>query len=610
MERRINYYWQQLNQKYAPDQVFFIMTYWAFAVYPQELRGDAGPESFEEWRGSLLLSFKESLDYDVKEAAVRLGDRIDWSSLIKDMAAKKTLMAYEAELRRYLRGTEYGGRHEMSHMQRRFYSWMEILFDMASVYTSYLTTPKSIRTIVGKLFTKQEIWSMADICCGYGGLGVAVWQNLNKREQISYYGMDMEPVMCDVSRLMLYLCGVSRSQVVWQNVLESYSYGNDAKFDLVLLDVPRGQNKNVPVVEARDWLIGNKQRTIFADWIYILKALDVMNENGKGVVIVTPGSLARKNEAMLRRKLIERDWIEAVITLPVNLYPGSRTGSEMIIFNKNKNMERAGGILFIDIGQYYYRDNRNYYSVSEAGMGIIWDAYSQYCSIPMISNVISVSQIDRDTWSLKPMRYIEGQRERSYEPTISLSEIAMISRGVQLKKEEEEYLSRKGSALLLNIKDIRDGEIHYEDANKITPKSFDWQEKFRIQEDDIIITSKGTNFKIAIVGENPPEAYVCGNLTILRVDPRVYHPYILLEYLTSPEGMRALESIQSGTTIRILNNANLGSLQIPVYRKEVADPVGEHLKSKRKKYLQEMRHITEQYAMERRVLLEMIGINE
>lgn len=608
MEKRIVFYWQKLSRKYSSNQIYFILTYWTFAVYTQILWEKSEPERLEEWKNFLSSLFSECVDYDVKEAAVRLSDRIEWSLLIQDQTAKNILNEYAENVERWLRGREREKRS--CGIQERLCNLMEALFDVAAIHSSYLTTPKSIREIVGNLLIEKHIGSMADICCGSGAFGLAVWRKLSDRENISYCGMDMEPVVCDINRLMTYLCGVNKSEAVREDILESRITESVKKFDLVLLDVPRGRNKNISTAEYGDWLMQNSQKTVFADWIYILKALDVMDEKGKGIVIATSGSLARKNESMLRKKVIENDWIEAVITLPANLYPNTRTGSEMIIFNKNKAGKKAGKILFVDISQYYYRDNRNYYSVSKQGLDLIRQAYREYCRISGISSVIPISEIDENVWSLKPMRYIERQEEQNRAFSLSLQDIAQITRGVQLKKEEEERLGQQGTALFLNIKDIQNGEIHYEEANKISPKNFEWHEKFQIRENDIIITSKGTNFKIAIVGENPPEAYICGNLTLLRVDRNVYHPYVLLEYLTSAMGMRALESIQSGTTIRILNNANLGNLQIPSYRQEVMNTVGEHLKSKRQNYMQQMKEITEQYTMERKVLLERLKINE
>ena len=96
---------------------------------------------------------------------------------------------------------------------------------------------------------------------------------------------------------------------------------------------------------------------------------------------------------------------------------------------------------------------------------------------------------------------------------------------------------------------------------------------------------------------------------MIRVNQEVYDPYVLFEYLTSEKGMKALESIQSGTTIRILNNTNMAKLKIPAYSMEMMHSVGRQLKYERRQYLRQMKEIAVQYEQERKILLEMIGID-
>ena len=610
MENIVISWWKELSIKYPENQVFNIIIYWILSVYCQVKKNGYCPTRIEEWRTYLLELLRNCMDYDVKESAVRMSDRIEWSLLSKDREIEQILKKYEIQVRSYL--WKWGGMEEQKDnlILIRVQGLLEEVFDIAAVNTTFMTTPRCIRNIAGNLFEKGTFSSMADICCGKGELGFCVWQKMKNRQNMSYYGVDNELAMCDINKLLTHIYHINDSEVICQDILEHPFTEKDKKFDLVLLDVPRGRNKNIIEMKYGEWLRDIRQSTIFADWIYVIKAIDMINEKGKGFIVVTPGCLARKNEAQIRKRIIDNDWIEAVITLPQNLYPNTRTGSEIIILDKNKAKKRRGKILFIDISKYYCRNNRNYYSITDEGMELVKRIFDEYCKMPEISNIISCSQVDKEIWSLKPMRYIGCQEEQDNGTTLFLKDVAQITRGVQLKKSEEEQLSKNGSALLLNIKDIQDGIICYENANKITPKNATWERKFRIQEDDIIITSKGTNYKLAIVEENPPEAYICGNLTLLRINTNIYHPYVLLEYLTSKKGIRVLDSIQSGTTIRILNNENLEKVNLPSFHYEEMKLIGEHLKSKRKNYLKQIQQVTEQYASERRVLLEMLGINE
>lgn len=607
----IAYFWQELSKSYSSNQVFLILIYWTLIVYKQVASPRSGVGKVEDWSVELLKHLAEVANNTVRDAADGLSQRIEWSTLEKDEKAIALLEEYAEVLASYFGWSPYLMLVEElpDDKEERLLNVMEKIFHMAALSTSYVTTPDSIRTVVKELLAQNNIHNILDMCSGSGGLGMSVWLQLQDRQQVGYYGMDTEPVMCDICTLMAHMCGISKGAVTQQDILRNETFYEEKKYDLVLLDVPIGQNRNVQGHIYARLLEDMWQNTIFVDWVYLLKAVKALNDEGKCISIVTSGTLTRQNEAGLRERMIQNDWIEAVITLPVNLYPNTRIGSEMIIFNKRKEVKRSQKILFIDISSFFYRDNRNFYAISEEGIRLAADIFHEYYEEKDVSRILDIAKLDQDVWSLKPLRYIGQQEEKGEKTaTLCLKDIAQIARGVQLRKEEEEELCRYGNAFYLNIKDIQDGRIHYEEAKRITPKNSDWHRKFQIEENDILITSKGVSFKVAIVEENPPETYISGNLTILRVDEKKYHPYVLLEYLTSPEGMQQLESIQSGSTIRVLNNSNLEKLRIPKYPEEVMNNVGDQLKGKRNRYEQERKRLEETYISERKRLLIQIGI--
>lgn len=160
---------------------------------------------------------------------------------------------------------------------------------------------------------------------------------------------------------------------------------------------------------------------------------------------------------------------------------------------------------------------------------------------------------------------------------IPLSEIAQITRGVNISKKELEELGPGGRFHYINIRNIGDGGVNYEDAPMIRPKGRDWEDKYTIRTDDIIITAKGWETKVAIVDSNFKDSIINSNLTIIRVDRWRYNPYILLEFLKSDTGKKMLESLQTGTTVTLINNKQLGRLEVPVYPMDMMDEIGRQL---------------------------------
>ena len=93
---------------------------------------------------------------------------------------------------------------------------------------------------------------------------------------------------------------------------------------------------------------------------------------------------------------------------------------------------------------------------------------------------------------------------------------------------------------------------------------------------------------------------------MLRVKRPAYDPYVLFHYLDSEKGRISLEQIQSGTTIRILNNTNLMALRVPLYEIEKMQKIGSRLKEKREIFLKKQRSLIENYDTERKILLDLL----
>lgn len=68
-----------------------------------------------------------------------------------------------------------------------------------------------------------------------------------------------------------------------------------------------------------------------------------------------------------------------------------------------------------------------------------------------------------------------------------------------------------------------------------------------------------------IVTPDRPKAFLCGNPTRIQVDQTKYSTYVLYEFLNSEERRNVLNSIQSGTTIKVFNNTNLSRLPVSDY---------------------------------------------
>lgn len=104
----------------------------------------------------------------------------------------------------------------------------------------------------------------------------------------------------------------------------------------------------------------------------------------------------------------------------------------------------------------------------------------------------------------------------------------------------------------------------------------------------------------------PEPAYISGNLTIIRIDKEMYPPYLLYEFLLSADGAKILESVQTGSTIKVLNISQLQHMRIPKYRSKEILQYGQKLKENELQYQRSLKALREEYDENRKKIMQQI----
>ncbi len=599
MNEKLEAHWNDFQKKLPEEQIFCLFVMIIFNAYKRTQRGETASQEFTQ--SYFLQAFLDIRKYDVKEAIFRLNEKVDWILLENDRELQRMIRSISETIFDFFRNTSES---ELDLRYGQLDILMEAVLESVGARGKYAATPRSIRRLIEELLSGITSEKTADFCCGIAISGIGICRKKrDKYSNATLYGADVDSVLCAIGIILMELYQVSGT-IEQKDILSLPEKSESTLYDLIFLDIPRGSNKSVPY-DRRDPRITNFEKSsVYPDWIFIQDALYHLDEGGYAVVLCTNGALVRANELSLRKQAVEHDWLEAVISLPSNLYPNTRTGTELLIFHKGKTLQREKKVLFIDINQSYFREKRNAYSISEEGRKIACSCFKEYREVEGISVIQKSSLLDLRTYSFKPIQYIHQEQGDEKTKGVALSEIAQITRGAQILKKNID--TAEETAFFINIKDIQDGAVVYDAAESVSIQNPVCKRKFRIQEDDILITSKGTALKIAIIERMPPLTFISGNITLIRVRGEQYNPYVLFHYLDSEQGRAALERIQSGTTIRILNNTNLSALKVPRYQLEQMHRIGALLKAKRKAYFKEQKMLTENYNKEKSSLLDSL----
>ncbi len=116
---------------------------------------------------------------------------------------------------------------------------------------------------------------------------------------------------------------------------------------------------------------------------------------------------------------------------------------------------------------------------------------------------------------------------------------------------------------LLNVKDVEHADDASWQLSLATVPDLGRVERYRLKTGDVAITARGTSLKSVIIPERWNGALLSSNLIAVRLGERL-RPELLLVFLQSAMGQRAIERRLAGSNLLTLTPRNLGEVEVPV----------------------------------------------
>ena len=150
-----------------------------------------------------------------------------------------------------------------------------------------------------------------------------------------------------------------------------------------------------------------------ADYAFLLTGLHQLSDNGKLAVILPHGVLFRSGaEGTIRQKLIELNYIEAIIGLPAKVFYNTDIPTVILVLKKNKANKE---ILFIDASE-EFKNVPPKNILEEKHIDKILETYQGNKEIDRFSKVINKDEIIKNDYNLNIPRYIDKFIEEYVPP--------------------------------------------------------------------------------------------------------------------------------------------------------------------------------------------------
>jgi type I restriction enzyme M protein len=298
-------------------------------------------------------------------------------------------------------------------------------------------TPQEVSTILARLVTgrKTSIKDAYDPACGSGSLLLRIGK---EAEVGTFYGQELNRTTYNLARMNMILHDVHyrRFDIRQEDTLEHPQHRGQT-FEAIVANPPFSAHWSASPIHMNDdrfssyGVLAPKTK---ADFAFVQHMIAHLAENGVMAVVLPHGVLFRgAAEGKIRRFLIEeRNFLDAVIGLPANIFYGTTIPTCVLVFKRCR--ENPEDILFIDASNDYEK-NKNQNRLRPADIDKILTTYRERKAIEKYSYLAPLSEVAENDYNLNIPRYVDTFEE---EEPIDLSAVASELKALEKELKEGE----------------------------------------------------------------------------------------------------------------------------------------------------------------------------
>jgi len=281
-------------------------------------------------------------------------------------------------------------------------------------------TPHQVSEIMAQIVAKNSnIRSIYDPTVGSGSLLLTVKKHLDDDTQknLEYLGQEKNTATYNLTRMNLLLHGIrpekmniKNGDTLSQDWPEDPDRPNEGvQFDAVVMNPPyslKNWNKSgLKVNDPRIADVGVLPPESKGDLAFLLHGLFHLGQNGTMAIVLPHGVLFRGGtEGVIRERLVEKNYIDAIIGLPSNLF--TNTGIPVVVIILKKNREINERILIIDASRNYIKVGKQNV-LQDKDIAKIVDTYVERRIEIGYSSLVTRKDIQENQYNLNIPRYID-----------------------------------------------------------------------------------------------------------------------------------------------------------------------------------------------------------
>jgi len=283
-------------------------------------------------------------------------------------------------------------------------------------------TPQEVSKLLSKIVTidKTKLKSVYDPTCGSGSLLLRV----SKEANISNFcGQELNQTTYNLARMNMILHDIHFKDfdIKQGDSLEDPQF-LDQTFEAIVANPPFSAKWSADkkfLDDERFSAAGKLPPKSKADYAFVEHMIYHLDENGTMVIVLPHGVLFRGSaEGKIREHLVyEKNYLDAVIGLPANLFYGTSIPTCILVFKKCREIN--DDILFIDASKDFEKI-KNQNKLRDEDIEKIFNTYKNRLEVDKYSHRASMDEIKENDFNLNIPRYVDTFEE---EEPIDLKEV-------------------------------------------------------------------------------------------------------------------------------------------------------------------------------------------
>ncbi len=319
-------------------------------------------------------------------------------------------------------------------------------------------TPREVAILMSFILDPEAGESIYDPTSGSGGLLIKShlrfmekYHNDPAVAPLMFYGQEINHVTYAMAKMNAFLHDME-ANIALGDTMNRPAFlnpeGSLQKFDKVTANPMWNQDFTQSTYEndAFNRFTYGYPPSSSGDWGWIQHMVASLTAKGKMAVVLDTGAVSRgsgnqgaNRERDIRKAFVEKDWVEAAILMPENLFYNTTAPAIILVINKNK--KHKGEIVLMNASKLFAKGRPKNYLTDES-ITKIFEVYSEWKAEEGIGKIIKNEEAVKNDYNLSPSRYVS---QNGGEEVLPIEEAIVL-----LKEAEEERVEadRKLKAML------------------------------------------------------------------------------------------------------------------------------------------------------------------